>query len=151
MRIPKRVNAAWDWVESHGRIVAVIFLMVVLAAGLLWLPVLAALALGAAGGGLIVYQRLAKRLAKVRDEVDDLLRETGALRHRNTVLASGVVASETLMTQKLMTIPEEDFPEEDAPQEDIVPFSEDSSSEDSTEDATKTATQTLVEEERRSA
>ncbi|HEX2313324.1 MAG TPA: hypothetical protein VHJ17_06305 [Thermomonospora sp.] len=112
MRIPKRVNAAWDWAESHGRVTAVIVLLPILAVGALWSPVLAAFALGVGLGGVVTYTRLSKRITRLRGEVDDLLRENGRLRHRNTVLASGVVQAESLVTQKLLTIPE--VPDDDA-------------------------------------
>jgi hypothetical protein len=106
VRIPKRVNAAWDWAESHGRVMAVIFLLPILAVGALWSPVLAAFALGAAGGGVVTYNRLSRRIARLRGEVDELLRECGRLRHRNNMLASGVVQAEAMVTQKLLSIPE---------------------------------------------
>ncbi|WP_119728965.1 hypothetical protein [Thermomonospora amylolytica] len=106
MRIPKRVNDAWDWAESHGRVTAVILLIPVLAVGALWSPALAAFALGAVGAGLATYLRLARRIARLRAEVDELLRETGRLRHRNTMLASGIVQAESAATQKLLSIPE---------------------------------------------
>lgn len=106
MRIPKRVNAAWDWAEDHGRVMALIVLLPILAVGALWSPVLAAFALGAVGGGAVTYTRLSKRITRLRGEVDDLLRECGRLRHRNNVLASGVVQAETMVTQKLLSIPE---------------------------------------------
>ncbi|REE98691.1 hypothetical protein [Thermomonospora umbrina] len=107
MRIPKRVNAAWDWAESHGRAMAVVILLPILAVGALWSPVLAAFAVGVALGGVVTYTRLSKRIARLRGEVDELLRDNGRLRHRNTVLASGVVQAESLVTQKLLTIPEQ--------------------------------------------
>lgn len=106
MRIPKRVNDAWDWAESHGRVTALIALMPILAVGALWSPVLAAFALGALGAGVVTYLRLARRIARLRAEVDELLRETGRLRHRNTMLASGIVQAESAATQKLLSIPE---------------------------------------------
>ncbi|SEF88046.1 hypothetical protein SAMN04489712_102365 [Thermomonospora echinospora] len=106
MRIPKRVNAAWDWAESHGRVMALVFLLPILAVGALWSPVLAAFALGAAGGGMVTYTRLSKRITRLRGEVDDLLRECGRLRHRNNMLASGIVQNDVMVTQKLLSIPE---------------------------------------------
>ncbi|MFG2003728.1 hypothetical protein ACGFNU_31680 [Spirillospora sp. NPDC048911] len=118
MRIPKRVNAALDWAEKHfGALAVVVTLVAAAAAALLAPPVIglpaAGLIIGLAIGGFAVHMRMVKRIARVRAEVDDLLRENGALRHRNTVLSSGVITRESQVTQALVAIPEE--PPEDDP------------------------------------
>lgn len=107
MRIPKRVNAAWDWAEGHKRATAFVALLLAVSVGTLWALPLATFALGLAIGGLLVHRRLTARIERLRGERDDVLRENGRLRHRATVLASGVVEAEALMTQQLITIPEE--------------------------------------------
>ncbi|GAA2598607.1 hypothetical protein SMC26_04485 [Actinomadura fulvescens] len=117
MRIPKRVNAALDWAEKHfGALAVVVTLVAASAAALLAPPAVglpvAGFVLGLAFGGFAVYTRMVKRIARVRSDVDDLLRENGALRHRNTVLSSGVITRESQVTQALVAIPEEP-PEED--------------------------------------
>jgi len=78
------------------------------AAAAMWLPLLAGFILGIAFGGFAVQLRLGKRLGRLRREVDDLLRENGSLRHRNTVLSSGIITREAQMTQALVSIPEDD-------------------------------------------
>lgn len=108
MKIPKRVNAAWDWAERNIRILAIIIAAVIVAGSVMFVPVLASFVLGLVAGGLIVNQRKNKRLARQRSDVDNLLRENGALRHRNTVLASGVLTAESRMTQQIMIIPEDE-------------------------------------------
>ena len=55
-----------------------------------------------------MHVRLSRRIARARAEVDDLLRENGALRHRNTILASGVITRGAQETQALVAIPEDD-------------------------------------------
>ncbi|MGI5322878.1 hypothetical protein [Actinomadura nitritigenes] len=113
MRIPKRVNAVLDWMEQHfGALAAVVALIVValvatLAPPLVGLPV-AGFVVGLAVGGFLVHVRLSRRIARTRREVDDLLRENGALRHRNTILASGVITRGAQETQALVAIPEDD-------------------------------------------
>ncbi|MFI0404573.1 hypothetical protein [Actinomadura sp. 3N508] len=114
MRIPKRVNTVLDWIEEHylalGVVVALIAVALVatLAPPSAGLPV-AAFILGLASGGFLVHVRASRRVARVRMDVDNLLRENGALRHRNTVLASGVITREAQETQALMSIPEDDL------------------------------------------
>ncbi|MEV4255663.1 hypothetical protein AB0J52_21110 [Spirillospora sp. NPDC049652] len=113
MRIPKPVNAALDWAEQHFGAVAAVVAMVVAAGAALALPhslgaPVAALVLGLAVGGFVVYARMARRLARARRENDDLLRENGALRHRNTILASGVITRESQTTQALLMIPDDE-------------------------------------------
>ncbi|MWA04014.1 hypothetical protein F8568_027250 [Actinomadura sp. LD22] len=113
MRIPKRVNAVLDWMEQHfGALAAVVALVVValvatLAPPLVGLPV-AGFVIGLAAGGFLVHVRLSRRIARARAEIDDLLRENGALRHRNTILASGVISRGAQETQALVSIPEDD-------------------------------------------
>jgi hypothetical protein len=113
VRIPKRVNAVLDWMEQHfGALAVVVALVVValvatLAPALVGLPV-AGFVLGLAAGGFLVHVRLSRRIARARAEVDDLLRENGALRHRNTILASGVITRGAQETQALVAIPEDD-------------------------------------------
>ncbi|GAA2291690.1 hypothetical protein GCM10010402_57680 [Actinomadura luteofluorescens] len=114
MRIPKRVNTVLDWVEQHLLAFAVVVALVVvalvstLAPPAVGLPV-AGFVLGAAAGGLVVHLRLSRRIARARSDNDNLLRENGALRHRNTVLASGVITREAQETQALVAIPEDDL------------------------------------------
>ena len=119
MRIPKRVNAVLDWMEQHLRALAVVFVLVVLVLVLLalvtalvppavGLPV-AGFVLGASAGGYMMHNRMARRVARARREVDDLLRENGALRHRYNVMASGVITREAQETQAIVPIPEDDL------------------------------------------
>ncbi|MEV0661005.1 hypothetical protein ACIBI3_10415 [Actinomadura luteofluorescens] len=114
MRIPKRVNTVLDWVEQHLLAFAVVVALVVvalvstLAPPAVGLPV-AGFVLGAAAGGLVVHLRMSRRIARARSDNDNLLRENGALRHRNTVLASGVITREAQETQALVAIPEDDL------------------------------------------
>ncbi|TDD87224.1 hypothetical protein [Actinomadura rubrisoli] len=121
MRIPKRVNTVLDWMEKHFRALAVVVTLVVvalvasLAPPVVGLPV-AGFVLGVAAGGFLVHVRMSKRVGRVRADVDDLLRENGALRHRNTVLASGVITREAQETQALVAIPEDEELVEDDPQ-----------------------------------
>ncbi|MGH3240876.1 MAG: hypothetical protein ACRDNL_10865 [Spirillospora sp.] len=115
MRIPKRVNTVLDRMEEHrlalGAVVVLIAVALVatLAPPSVGIPV-ATFILGLAGGGFVVHVRASRRVARVRSDVDNLLRENGALRHRNTVLASGVITREAQETQALMSIPEDDLP-----------------------------------------
>ncbi|MEU5877770.1 hypothetical protein [Spirillospora sp. NPDC047279] len=125
MRIPKRVNTALDWAEKHfGALAVVVTLLVASAAALLaplaiGLPV-AGFILGLTAGGFVVHTRGIKRIARVRAEVDDLLRENGKLRHRNTVLKSGVISRESMVTQAIVPIPE-DVPEDDPQRTTVLP------------------------------
>ncbi|RFU37558.1 hypothetical protein DZF91_32265 [Actinomadura logoneensis] len=121
MRIPKPVNAALDWAEQHFGAVAAVLAMVVASAAALALPLgaglpVAGFVLGLAIGGFAVYARMSRRLARARRENDDLLRENGSLRHRNTILASGVITRESQTTQALLMIPDdEDLADEPVP------------------------------------
>lgn len=118
MRIPKRVNAVLDWMEQHFVALGVVVTLVVVALVATLAPVAvgfpaAGLILGAAVGGFLVHIRMSRRLARARADNDNLLRENGALRHRNTVLASGVITREAQETQALVAIPEDDLLEDD--------------------------------------
>ncbi|MBE1530949.1 hypothetical protein [Actinomadura algeriensis] len=119
MRIPKRVNTVLDWMEQHLRALAIVFVLVVLVLVLValvtalvppavGLPV-AGFVLGASAGGYMMHSRMARRVARARREVDDLLRENGALRHRYNVMASGVITREAQETQAIVPIPEDDL------------------------------------------
>jgi hypothetical protein len=118
VRIPKRVNAVLDWMEEHFVALAVLVALVVVALVALLAPAdvgfpVAGFVLGTAVGGFLVHVRLSRRLARARRDVDNLLRENGALRHRNTVLASGVITRESQETQALVSIPEDDLLEDE--------------------------------------
>ncbi|HEY8482107.1 MAG TPA: hypothetical protein VIL71_19950 [Spirillospora sp.] len=121
MRIPKRVNAVLDWMEQNTLALGVTVALVAVALAALVAPSsvglpAAGFILGLAAGGFAVHVRMSRRVARARAEVDALLRENGALRHRNTVLASGVITREAQETQALMSIPEDDLltPEEES-------------------------------------
>ncbi|RAY15853.1 hypothetical protein DPM19_08810 [Actinomadura craniellae] len=107
MRIPKRVNTAWDWAEANQRVLVVVMTLVIAALAIPWQPALAAFVVGLSAGGLLVHRRMARRATRLRTEIDDLLRENGALQHRNIVLSSGVLTSQALLTQRLPVIPDE--------------------------------------------
>ena len=107
MKIPKPINAAWDWVEEHFRLIALVVTLLIAAWTVFWIPLLAAFVVGATVGGVVVQLRMAVRLTGLRAETDDLLRENGALRHEKTVLASGVMSAQTLLTQRLPVIPDD--------------------------------------------
>lgn len=114
MRIPKRVNAVLDWMEQHFLALAIAVALVVVALVALLAPPAAGFpaagfVLGVAAGGLLVHVRMSRRIARARADVDNLLRENGALRHRNNVLASGVITREAQETQALVAIPEDDL------------------------------------------
>ncbi|NKZ07548.1 hypothetical protein [Actinomadura latina] len=118
MRIPKRVNTVLDWMEQHFVALAVVVALVVVALVALLAPAavgfpVAGFVLGTAVGGFVVHLRLSRRIARARSDVDNLLRENGALRHRNTVLASGVITRESQETQALVSIPEDDLLQDD--------------------------------------
>ncbi|TDB92594.1 hypothetical protein [Actinomadura sp. 7K534] len=114
MRIPKRVNTVLDWMEQHSLALGAVTALVVVALVALLVPSsvgipAAFFLLGLALGGFTVHVRSSRRVRRARAEVDNLLRENGALRHRNTVLASGVITREAQETQALMSIPEDDL------------------------------------------
>jgi hypothetical protein len=107
VKIPKRVNTAWDWVEKHFTALAFIAVLLVAAGTALVLPTLAALVLGGFAGAVAVHRRMSRRVRRLRAELDDLLRENGALRHQKAVLASGVIAAAAQPTAALLMIPAE--------------------------------------------
>jgi hypothetical protein len=107
VKIPRRLNAALDWAASKIRIISIVLLLAVAAVTAPWMPALAAFVVGAGVGGVVVHVRMSARVARLRAEADDLLRENGALRHRSRVTARATVASESVLTQKLPSIPEE--------------------------------------------
>ncbi|MDL4775520.1 hypothetical protein [Actinomadura xylanilytica] len=125
MRIPKRVNTVLDWAEQHFGALAAVAALVIAALAATLAPPLAGLPvagfiLGLAAGGFLVHLRMAKRVTRARSEIDDLLRENGALRHRNTVLASGVITREAQVTQALLAIPEDVLLGEEDPQRTVA-------------------------------
>lgn len=111
MRIPRRLNAALDRAAGNIRVILVVLPLVVAAIVVLWMPALAALAVGVGVGGVVVHIRMSAKVARLRAEADDLLRENGALRHEKTVIAKTTAreaVSESVLTQKLPSIPEGD-------------------------------------------
>lgn len=108
MRIPRSVNAALDWAAGNTRLVLIVLLLVVAAVALVWLPALAAFAVGAGLGGVAVHVRMGARVERLRAEADDLLRENGALRHEKNVMAKARAESRSVLTQKLPSIPAEE-------------------------------------------
>jgi cytochrome c556 len=108
LKIPKRVNAALDWMGHNVRRVAAVGAAVIISIAIWsWVPALSALVLGVAIGGTIVHQRMASRQAALRSDIDDLLRQNGALRREKLTLASGVLAKQTQLTAKLPVIPDD--------------------------------------------
>ncbi|GAA2445509.1 hypothetical protein GCM10010191_73020 [Actinomadura vinacea] len=89
MRIPRRVDTA---LERHGGALALTTALVIAAAALRWQPALATFVLGAVLGGFLGHRRLSGRLRRARRENGELLRQNGALRHRNSVLTGGFAA-----------------------------------------------------------
>jgi hypothetical protein len=108
VKIPRRLNAALDWMADNARVFLIALPLVIAAVTALWIPALAAFAVGIGVGGVVVHVRMSARAARLRAEVDDLLRENGALRHEKTVIAKATVASESVLTQKLPIIPDRD-------------------------------------------
>lgn len=108
MRIPKRVNDAWDWAEKHRRGLTATATLILAAVLAVFLPVFAVLLLGLVAGAVIVYLRMSARQRRLHAEIDELLRQNGALRHQRTVLASGLITAEERPTQALMVIPAEE-------------------------------------------
>jgi hypothetical protein len=106
VKIPRRLNAALDRVAAHSRAVMVVVPLVVAAVVVLWMPTLAALAVGVAIGAVVVHLRMSRKVARLRAEADDLLRENGALRHQKTVIARKKETSPSVLTQKLPSIAE---------------------------------------------
>ncbi|WP_019630106.1 hypothetical protein [Actinomadura atramentaria] len=115
MRIPKPVNAALDWVDAHRPPLGVATALILAACAVLAAPhavgiPVAAFLVGLALGGLAIHVRLTKRVRRARTEIDELLRQNGRLRHRNTILSSGVISREAQATQAFIAIPEDDAP-----------------------------------------
>jgi hypothetical protein len=120
VRIPKRVNTVLDRMEQQSLALGAVVALVVVAVVALLLPSsvgvpAACFLLGLALGGFTVHVRSSRRVRRARAEVDNLLRENGALRHRNTVLSSGVITREAQETQALMSIPEDDLLQDEPP------------------------------------
>jgi hypothetical protein len=111
VRIPRRLNAILDWAAGNIRVILVVLPLAVGAVVVMWMPALAAFAVGVGVGGVVVHVRMSAKVARLRAEADDLLRETGALRHEKTVIAKAgarAATSESVLTQKLPSIPEAD-------------------------------------------
>ncbi|MCW2858736.1 MAG: hypothetical protein JWP48_444 [Actinoallomurus sp.] len=109
MKIPRHLNATLDRAADHARIILIILLLAVAAATAPWIPALAAFALGVGAGGVAIHLRMAAKVARLRAETDDLLRENGALHHEKTVTARATAASGTSLTQKFPSIREENL------------------------------------------
>ena len=108
LRIPKRVDTAWTWLERHGRVTVIAMALGSASVAAVFLPALAALIAGLVIGGMAVQIRMSRRVARLRAEIDDLLRETGSLRHQKNVLGSGAIEAQTKITEKLIVIPEDE-------------------------------------------
>ena len=111
MRIPRRLNAVLDWAAGNARVILTVLPLVVAAVVVMWMPALAAFAVGVGVGGVVIHVRMSAKVARLRAEADDLLRENGALRHQKTVIAKAgarAAPSESVLTQKLPSIPEGD-------------------------------------------
>jgi hypothetical protein len=106
VKIPRRLNAALDWATDHARIILTVVPLVVAAVAVLWMPAVAAFVVGIGVGGVTVHYRMSARVARLRAEADDLLRENGALRHEKTLIAKTADPSGSVLTQKLPSIPE---------------------------------------------
>ncbi len=104
MRIPQRLNAILDRTSGTAQIILLVLPLAVAAATAPWIPALATFALGVGIGGFAVHVRLSAKVARLRAEADDLLRENGTLRHEKTLIAKTAVASESVLTQKLPSI-----------------------------------------------
>jgi hypothetical protein len=108
LKIPKRVNATLDWMGHNVRMVAAVGAALIISIlTWSWAPAVAAFVLGVTIGGTIVHRRMAARQAALRSDIDDLLRQNGALRREKLTLASGVLAKQTQLTAKLPVIPED--------------------------------------------
>jgi hypothetical protein len=109
VKIPRRLNALLDRAADHARLILIVLLLAVAAATALWIPALAAFAVGVGAGGVAIHLRMTAKVARLRAETDDLLRENGALRHQRTVAARATAASGTSLTQKFPSIREKDL------------------------------------------
>jgi len=105
VRIPKRVNAVWDWAEQHGRALSAGTILLIVVVGALWLPALGALVAGMVVGGEAVRRRSRRRLERLQSDNDQLLRQNGALRHKVALLEQGIREQASLTTQRLPVIP----------------------------------------------
>lgn len=108
VKIPRWLNAALDWMADNARVILIVLFLAIAAVTVLWVPALAAFAVGVLVGGVAVHGRMSARMARLRAEADALLRENGALRHQKTMIARATVASGSVLTQKLPIIPDED-------------------------------------------
>lgn len=94
--------------ERHGRVTVIAMALGSASVAAVFLPALAAVIAGLVIGGMAVQIRMGRRVARLRAEIDDLLRETGSLRHQKNVLGSGVIEAQTMITKKLIVIPEDE-------------------------------------------
>ncbi|GAB2837497.1 hypothetical protein GCM10022221_41100 [Actinocorallia aurea] len=108
VRIPKSVDKAWDWTERNGKAVGTVVLLIVAGAGALWMPALGALAAGILVGAVAVLWRTRRRVAALRADNDQLLRENGAMKHALAALEHGVRRQGSVETQVLPFIPAEE-------------------------------------------
>jgi hypothetical protein len=108
VKIPKSVNTTLDWAGHNGRAVAAVVTALIVAISVAWAPLLAASVLGIAVGGFAVHLRMAPRQKALRADVDDLLRQNGALRREKLRLASGVLTRESQLTHMMPAIPEDE-------------------------------------------
>jgi hypothetical protein len=108
VKIPKSVNTALDWAGHNGRAVVAVVTTLIVAISVAWAPLLAAFVLGIAIGGFAVHLRMAPRQKALRTDIDDLLRQNGALRREKLRLASGVLTRQGQLTHKLPVIPDDD-------------------------------------------
>ncbi|HEY7484171.1 MAG TPA: hypothetical protein VH912_06865 [Streptosporangiaceae bacterium] len=113
MKIPKSVNKALDRAGQNIRVVVAVAAAVIVSIVFWWLPLLSAFVLGITVGGILVHMRMAPRQTALRADVDDLLRQNGALRREKLTLASGVITSQSRLTAKLPVIPEDPEDPED--------------------------------------
>ena len=104
MKIPKSVNSALDWAGHNVRVIAAVGVAVIVSISVWWAPVLAGFVLGVAIGGLAVHLRMARRQTRLNADIDDLLRQNGALRREKLTLASGVLTSQHQLTHRLPII-----------------------------------------------
>lgn len=108
MRIPKRLNAMLDRLAGRTPVISIVVVLLIAAITAPWLPALAAFVAGVGVGGVAVHVRMSARVARLRAEADDLLRENGALRHENAVIARVGAATGSEVTHQLPAIPQQD-------------------------------------------
>lgn len=104
MRIPKRLNAVLDRMAGKALIIWIVLDLAAAAAAAVRRPALAAFVVGVGVGGVVVHVRTSARVARLRAETDDLLRENGALRHGKAVIAKVGAASGSEVTHMLPAI-----------------------------------------------